>query len=116
MAPDGKREDGDIPGRFAEWLDAAFPADPAGPAAWETDAFIAGEAAGGSVCADCGRTIRRDEAVKRCPACGLVLHAACYDDPYRFRPGLHARSPAPDAQPGFATEGCEACRHRTYFR
>lgn len=40
--------------------------------------------------------------VKVCPNCGVILHADCYEDTEGGR--------------AYATEGCDTCRHRTYWR
>lgn len=54
-----------------------------------------------TMCRQCTRPLGRS-TVKICPNCGLVLHARCYED----TAGGNA----------FATEGCDICRHRTYWR
>jgi hypothetical protein len=52
-------------------------------------------------CLHCRRELGRS-TVKICPECGVVLHAGCYEDTEGGR--------------AYATERCEACRHRTYWR
>jgi hypothetical protein len=56
----------------------------------------------GVACSHCRTAIGADELVKACPECGVLLHATCYDDTEGGR--------------AFATEGCDSCRHRTYWR
>ena len=53
------------------------------------------------VCVHCERPLG-PSTVKICPGCGVVLHAECYEDT--------------EGGNAFATEGCDACRHRTYWR
>jgi len=54
-----------------------------------------------TICRHCGRQLGRS-MVKACPNCGVVLHADCYEDTEGGR--------------AYATEGCDTCRHRTYWR
>jgi hypothetical protein len=54
-----------------------------------------------TICGHCGKPLGQS-TVKICPACSVVLHAGCYED----TEGGHA----------YATEGCDTCRHRTYWR
>lgn len=54
-----------------------------------------------TICRQCMRKLGRS-TVRLCPSCGVVLHAACYEDT--------------EGGNAYATEGCEACRHRTYWR
>jgi len=51
------------------------------------------------LCRQCKRRLG-DGRVKQCPNCGVVLHAACYDD----------------SRGGYETLECEACRFRCYTR
>lgn len=54
-----------------------------------------------SICRHCERTLGRS-TVKICPNCGVVLHAECYEDT--------------EGGNAYATDGCDTCRHRTYWR
>ena len=65
----------------------------------ETRASRPGEEA--IVCRHCNRLLGRS-TVKICPNCGVVLHADCYEDT--------------EGGNAYATEGCDTCRHRTYWR
>lgn len=53
------------------------------------------------ICKRC-RTLIGPALVKQCPGCGLVLHLKCYED---TEGGL-----------SYQTPGCDACRHRCYWR
>ena len=54
-----------------------------------------------TICRHCNRAFGRS-TVKICPKCSVVLHAECYEDT--------------EGGNAYATEGCDACRHRAYWR
>jgi hypothetical protein len=54
-----------------------------------------------AMCRHCDGPLGRS-TVKICPNCNVVLHAECYEDT--------------EGGQAYATEGCDACRHRTYWR
>lgn len=54
-----------------------------------------------TTCRHCKRALGRS-TVKICPNCGVVLHEECYEDT--------------EGGNAYGTEGCEACKHRTYWR
>jgi uncharacterized paraquat-inducible protein A len=54
-----------------------------------------------TLCRHCGKALGKS-TVKVCPNCGVVLHADCYEDTEGGR--------------AYATEGCDTCRYRTYWR
>lgn len=68
---------------------------------WSAPVREAGSGDGGS-CPHCGRSVAPGQPVRACPECGVVLHAACYEDTEGGR--------------AWATEGCASCFHRTYWR
>ncbi len=52
-------------------------------------------------CRHCERPLGAS-TVKVYPGCGVVFHAACYEDT--------------EGGNAYATPGCQACKHRTYWR
>lgn len=68
---------------------------------WNPIERLASEDERTQLCKHCGQELG-SEPLKVCPQCGVALHAACYEDTEGGR--------------AYATEGCSACYHRTYWR
>ncbi|RLN08398.1 hypothetical protein C2845_PM11G19130 [Panicum miliaceum] len=80
---------GDVPAAFAYEC---------GPA----DAEVGGKPGGGALCAVCLEDVRRDEAVRRLPACGHLFHKDCVDML------LHAHTTCPLCRCDLVPRACAA--------